>query len=259
MQLLMANDALTWMSQQLPTFYNIVNKNFSNVVWFNNTNVPGTNPNLLSGQTYSLYYTSLATYQAQTGLPANVQVMYDIEGWTQTPVAEQQNPVGSIQAFAALAHSLGQTVMVTPQPTLMGISDANQANWPAEMIANVLLPAAPYVDSVALQFQRFESNTITYANQVKTTVTQLRRANVKLKIFAVLSGAAVWNTSGQTLVADWNSVSGVVDGLWYNPYNAQGGSPAEAATDVYFFQQLVPSPTSDGNSFYRRRLIGTGD
>src|SRR5882724_4841934 len=49
-------------------------------------------------------------------------VMYDPENWSQTPVSEQQNPIGAMRQFGKLAHAHGLQVVMAPSLDLGAVA-----------------------------------------------------------------------------------------------------------------------------------------
>src|SRR6266568_3586499 len=65
-----------------------------------------------------LVYNSYAQFAADIAshaiAPAYTWVMYDLEYWAQTPLAEQQNPAAAMRQFGQLAHAHGLKVIEAP-------------------------------------------------------------------------------------------------------------------------------------------------
>jgi hypothetical protein len=74
----------------------------------------------------AMYYSSYAQFQSDLssgGITYPYKwVMYDPEGWANTPVAEQKDPVKYLGLFASLAHSKGYKVIETPARDLGNVA-----------------------------------------------------------------------------------------------------------------------------------------
>jgi hypothetical protein len=74
----------------------------------------------------TMYYSSYAQFQADLSSGAITYpykwVMYDPEGWANTPAAEQKDPVKYLGLFASLAHSRGYKVIETPARDLGNVA-----------------------------------------------------------------------------------------------------------------------------------------
>jgi hypothetical protein len=74
----------------------------------------------------TMYYSSYAQFQADLSSGAITYpykwVMYDPEGWANTPAAEQKDPVRYLGLFASLAHSRGYKVIETPARDLGNVA-----------------------------------------------------------------------------------------------------------------------------------------
>src|ERR1043165_2954985 len=74
----------------------------------------------------TMYYSPHAQFQADPASGAITYpykwVMYDPEGWANTPAAEQKDPVKYLGLFASLAHSRGYKVIETPARDLGNVA-----------------------------------------------------------------------------------------------------------------------------------------
>jgi hypothetical protein len=74
----------------------------------------------------TMYYSSYAQFQSDLNSGAITYpykwVMYDPEGWANTPSAEQKDPVKYLGLFASLAHSKGYKVIETPARDLGNVA-----------------------------------------------------------------------------------------------------------------------------------------
>jgi hypothetical protein len=78
-------------------------------------------PGATKGQTWASY--AQFADDVETGsISKDVRVaMYDPENWEPTPLAERLDPLGSIEAFCALARSHGYFVLITPHANLVSV------------------------------------------------------------------------------------------------------------------------------------------
>jgi hypothetical protein len=101
--------------------------------FFNAATSYGTGPNSAANPvtdglsaSATMYYSSYAQFQSDLSSGAITYpykwVMYDPEGWANTPVAEQKDPVKYLGLFASLAHSKGYKVIETPARDLGNVA-----------------------------------------------------------------------------------------------------------------------------------------
>ena len=84
-------------------------------------------PGATTGQAWASY--AQFADDVETGsIPEDVRVaMYDPENWEPTPLAERLDPLGSIEAFCALARSHGYFVLITPHANLVSVPESIHA------------------------------------------------------------------------------------------------------------------------------------
>jgi len=63
------------------------------------------------------WFASEKAFAASTTTPPPA-VLYDIEPWTFTPLAERQHPIQAMRAFVALAHERGEQAILSPSAQL---------------------------------------------------------------------------------------------------------------------------------------------
>jgi hypothetical protein len=168
---------------------------------------------------------------AERTIPSSVRiVMYDPEGWDETPVAERRAPIPAMLAFGALARANGYLPVITPHPSLMAVHGAVCGALPGESLEAAYLRcgiqagAARGADIVEVQAQFLETDTGAYDRFVADAAAQARRANPGVQVIAGIS--TMFTEDPQVLVAAWRSVRGVVDGHYLNV--PQGVRPAVA-------------------------------
>jgi hypothetical protein len=164
-------------------------------------------------------YASFATAVAHGWIPASVHtVMYDPEGWADTPLAEQRDPARAMRAFATLAHSRSYTVILTPHPNLTTVPGSTCLHQPGESLAAAYLrcglpaEAARVSDVLDVQAQFLQADAPVYASVVTAATRQARAVNPNVVVVAHLSTNFSFNASSMT--AAWRSVQGVVDGTY---------------------------------------------
>lgn len=145
-------------------------------------------------------------------------VMYDPEAWTDTPEAEQRDPIGYIEQFASLGHARGWTVIVSPEPSLMTVTGAGCGVRGSETIQSAFLrcniagDAARSADVVDIQAQRLEFDPVAYRAFVAQAAAQAKAANPNVKILAEISTGTSFSAS--QMYAAWASVRDIVDGYY---------------------------------------------
>jgi hypothetical protein len=165
--------------------------------------------------------------------PRSGAVMYDPEDWLETPASQQAHPVKFIKALATEVHAAGGTLNIAPAPDLETSVSWDPSVWPSLLVANVLLPAAPYVDAVTLQWQRYEANPVTFDALVDSAVAQLHAVNPHLSIYIDMSSNPAWHVSNANLVAEYEHISGEVNGIWFTTPSGVGLAQAS-----YFFEHV---------------------
>jgi hypothetical protein len=188
----------------------------------------------VSGKTVALSWPSVAGFlQAlREGLiPSTVKyVMYDPENWPATPRSERLDPVTAMTTFAAIAHTHGYEVIITPHPSLVTVPGATCVQRGGESVEDAFLrcdiagEAAVDADIVETQAQYLEADPARYASFVSATAAQARAANPKVLVLSGLSTNFV--SSPVQLYAAWAAVAGTVDGHYLAIPGGRGYSMA---------------------------------
>jgi hypothetical protein len=168
---------------------------------------------------------------ADRTIPSSVRiVLYDPEGWAETPAAERRAPVPAMLAFGALARANGYLPVITPHPSLMAVQGAvcgamvGESLEAAYLRCGIQAAAARAADIVEVQAQFLETDPDAYERFVTDAATQARQANPDVQVISGIS--TMFTEDPQVLVAAWRSVRGVVDGHYLNV--PQGVRPAVA-------------------------------
>ena len=117
-------------------------------------------------------------------------VMYDPEVWTYTPVSEQQNPIKYMTLFGQLARAHGFKVIQAPALDLAwapgSVLPIQRHESGDQWFVRVNLAGAAAAAGDVFDLQN-ESNTRAvsqYAQMYKSTASQARAANAKVKVFS---------------------------------------------------------------------------
>jgi hypothetical protein len=208
-------------------------------------------------------YAAFQTDVAAGNAPDVPWLMYDPEMWSRgpselqghmtdgadvrrlrTPSDEQLHPSKYMKLFAQLGHDNGYRVINAPGLNLVEVpgADCTQANgeseWDAYLRCNLAGNAAAQADEIDIQAQEFECPSSGYADKVSRAAGQARTKNPSVKLLAGLSTG--WcQPDGDTLYADWQAVSSMVDGhfLVIGDGNPQAG--------IDFLAQVAPVIVSD--------------
>ena len=164
--------------------------------------------------------------------PSIRAVLYDPEGWSLTPPAEQRDVVAYMERFSTLARTHGWKVIMTPSNDLMNLRDKrkDETNRQAYVRYRIAESAAPHADILEVQAQTLEQTPSAYREYVRQTRTQAVTANPQVVFLAGLTtnlqGTPV---SGPTLHDAARSVQDLVDGFFLNAPRA-APSPANGVT-----------------------------
>ena len=158
--------------------------------------------------------------QAGRIAPSVRAVVYDAEGWEDTPDDEQRDPPAAFRRFAELARSRGYQVVTAPGRDLVSAAGAC-ARRQGETLDHAFLRceiaghAARQADVVVVQAQAHQRDPEAYRRFVARASDQARAANPGVIVVSALT------TSGRDgpvtdsmLVAAAQSVRGMVAGHW---------------------------------------------
>jgi hypothetical protein len=145
----------------------------------------------------TLYYSSYAQFQSDISSGAITYpykwVMYDPEGWANTPLAEQQNPVKYLGLFASLAHQHGYKVIETPArdlgnvATTCPLSTKTGENLDQWYIRCKIATAAAAADVYVVQDQVNTTTLTEYQWLFNQARAQATAANSTVKVDAEIS------------------------------------------------------------------------
>ena len=196
-------------------------------------------------------FTSFATMQSAISggqlMPGISAVMYDNEGWSFTPVNEQNSPIQYAAQAEALAHQHHLLLIFTPAVNLANLSPASSGSHDkyVNYLAEDMAAGSRASDVFDIQSQQAEG-TPQFTSFVTQAAAQARAANPNAVIMAGIgpnpSGRTV--TSGQILGAV-QAIRGEVSGFWLNmpagtPQCPQCGT-AQPQVAVSFLQSLASS------------------
>jgi hypothetical protein len=167
-----------------------------------------------------LVYNSYAQFAADIAshaiAPSYTWVMYDLEYWAQTPLAEQQNPAPYMQQFGQLAHANGLNVIQAPGRDLGLVPGAacpqtreNLDHW--YLRCDIPGAAAASADMLIVQDQVNTTNPAEFDYLYRTARTQAQAANP-----AIITDAEVSTTYGTATQMATAAKSATADGIYIN-------------------------------------------
>ncbi len=168
-----------------------------------------------------LVYNSYAQFAADIAshaiAPAYTWVMYDLEYWAQTPLAEQQNPAAYMQQFGQLAHAHGLKVIEAPGRDLALVPGTacppargdNLDHW--YLRCDIPGAAAADADLLVVQDQVNTTNPAEFDYLYTTARTQAQAANP-----AIVTDAEVSTTYGTASQMATAAKSAHADGIYIN-------------------------------------------
>jgi hypothetical protein len=168
-----------------------------------------------------LAYTSYAQFASDIAnhvIASSYQwVMYDLEEWSATPLAEQQNPALYMQEFGQLAHAHGLKVIEAPGRDLGLVPGSVCPEVPGENLdhwylrCNIPAAAARSADLLVVQDQVNTTNPAEFDFLYGTARTQAQAANPRIVVDAEVSTA--YGTATQMVTA---ATSASADGIYIN-------------------------------------------
>jgi hypothetical protein len=153
------------------------------------------------------------------GLPPDIRgILYDIEAWSLTPIAEQADPVGSIATAAGLVHAAGLRFIAAPGVDLMGRLYPGRGPYDRVYVTSQLAgDASPSADVFAVQAQTYQDDAATYGDFVRQVAAQARAAHPSVLVLAGLStGPHGRATTANAMLAAVAANNGAADGYWLN-------------------------------------------
>jgi hypothetical protein len=139
------------------------------------------------------------------GVPPDVRsILYDVEAWSLTPIAEQANPLGSIATAARLVHGAGLRFIAAPGVDLMGRLHPGQGPYYRSYVATRFGGAASdSADVFVVQAQTYQNDPPTYGTFV-------------LVLAGLSTGPHGQPTTADAMLAAVAATGGAVDGYWLN-------------------------------------------
>jgi hypothetical protein len=159
-------------------------------------------------------------------------VMYDPEDWSQTPVAEQQDPTKYMKLFGQLAHANGLKVIMAPALDLGSVSGSLLPRKSGESInqwyvrVNIAGAAAAAGNIYILQDESNTTNLAEYDSLYNSVRAQAQAAKLSTSVYSEVSTA---NGTASQMVAAAESIG--PDGFYV-------ATPGAAAVGVQFFKLL---------------------
>lgn len=171
-------------------------------------------------------YTSYATFAADVSsgrVPQSDRaVLFDIEKWPATPLAEQQNPPAYMVRFSKLARAHGLFPILAPARDLVLVHGASCQKLAGEDVAHAYLRcglagADAHAGALVVQSQVDQSSVSQFHNFVVLAARQARVRNPHVAVLAQLATAPLGRAASLTeLVAAARSVSESVQGFSLN-------------------------------------------
>jgi len=165
-------------------------------------------------------------------------IILDVEKWSYTPVAEQQDPVSAYKsAYTALQkfnakcrtnnHEKPVILIATPGTDLVtavtdqgNCKDAikNDDQFHAYQCLNLAGGIAPYCDQYEVQAQACQTDESEYEWFVKQSAQQVQAVNPRMPLMAGLAAdpARLPTCSAEILFTDVQNTFGTVGGYWLN-------------------------------------------
>jgi hypothetical protein len=175
-------------------------------------------PGATNGRAWGSHAAFAADLEAGA-IPNDVGVaMYDPENWERTPPEERLDPIGSIEAFGALARSNGYTVIVTPHANLVEVPGsrhaprAGESREEAYRRSGIVEAAAANADVVETQAQKMQNDPKAYRAIVADIARLARSVNPDVQVLSGLSTHPGYPATARMLADASASVRDVVDG-----------------------------------------------
>ena len=167
-------------------------------------------------------------------------VMYDPEGWKETPLEEQQHPSKYFALFGELAREHGFLVIITPHHSLVSAKGAECRVRPQESEVDAYLRcriprlAAQHADIVETQAQALEDEPSKYRTFVRRAGSQIDDANPDASHIVGLTSSD--QSDPAKMREAWQSIRDLADGF----YLAINGK--EEIDETVAFLRLLPLP-----------------
>jgi hypothetical protein len=144
--------------------------------------------------------------------------MYDPENWERTPLGERLDPLGSIEAFCALARSNGYYVLITPHANLVSVPESIHARRAGEtreeafLRSGIVEASAANADAIETQPQKMQRDPPAYRAFVEATARLARDVKSDVQVMSGLSTHPGYTATTEMLRDAWASVRDIVDG-----------------------------------------------
>lgn len=172
----------------------------------------------LPRSTFCKTYPSFAALQSAS-LPSGLQtVLYDLEKWAMSPLAEQKDPVAAARACWAWCQSKGLQMLFTPAIDLIYVvaPPGSADKYQAFLNTGLYTAMAPWCDVIEIQAQQLQGDD-RFAGFVAAALAQIRAGNPTVPVFVGLSSMPLGNAvEAWQIVRDYNRTKGSVQGYWIN-------------------------------------------
>jgi hypothetical protein len=200
----------------------------------------------LAGAVQPTYiYKSFAAFAADVAagrLPGSIRaVMYDIEKWAGTPVAEQRDPRAYMLRFTALAREHGLLPILAPARDLALVPGGTCAKRPGENLSQAYLRcglagAVRHAAALIVQGQVNEFDVTAYRRFIAAAAAQARASDPHVAVLAQLATAPLGQpATAAQLVAAARSVARLVQGF------SLTARPGDVQTSAELLGALRPS------------------
>ena len=147
--------------------------------------------------------------------PNVTHILYDIEGWDQTPQAEKDRPADSISIASDLIRGHGLKYGITPDADML-TENYQAINW-------------TQVDFLTMQLQRYSQNITEFRNITETISNHVREKNDSIEIYVQLSFRF---TNADQMIDAIDIVSPWVDGYMIAYLPEGSGCPTDCSPDA---------------------------
>lgn len=147
--------------------------------------------------------------------PNVTHVLYDIEGWDQTPQAEKDRPADSISLASNEIRGHGLKYGITPDAEML-TQNYQEINW-------------TQVDFLTMQLQRYSQNITEFRNVTETITNHVRENNDSIEIYVQLSFRF---TDADQMIDAIDIVSPWVDGYMIAYLPEGSGCPTDCSPEA---------------------------
>lgn len=147
--------------------------------------------------------------------PNVTHILYDIEGWDQTPQAEKDRPADSISVGSNQIRGHGLKYGITPDADML-TENYQEINW-------------TQVDFLTMQLQRYSQNITEFRNITETISNHVREKNDSIEIYVQLSFRF---TDADQMIDAIDIVSPWVDGYMIAYLPEGSGCPTDCSPEA---------------------------